>query len=87
MSPDAKKKHLQKRRKKSDDVYNSTEARKISNDKYRSSEKEAISRKNRNARSVAKKAVTRKQAEFDRRNEELQKAIVTSNGIETPEVS
>jgi hypothetical protein len=75
MSPDMKKKHIQKRRKDSDQAYDRTPEGKARNERYRDSEKEAISRKNRNARSVAKRAVDRKQAEFDRKTQELETMI------------
>ena len=64
MSPDAKKKHLKKRRKDMDEAYDRTPQGKVRNEKYRSSEKETKSRENRNARSVAKRAFLNKQKEL-----------------------
>jgi hypothetical protein len=75
MAPSAKKKHVQKRRKESDQAYDRTPEGKARNERYRATEKEAISRKNRNARSVAKRAVDRKQAELDKKTQELETMI------------
>jgi hypothetical protein len=75
MGPDAKKKHIKNRRKDMDEAYDRTEEGKARNERYRNTEKEAISRKKRNARSVAKRAVIRKQGEYDKRAQELDNVI------------
>lgn len=75
MEPDAKKKHIKNRRKGMDEAYDRTEEGKARNERYRNTEKEAISRKKRNARSVAKRAVLRKQGEYDKRAQELENVI------------
>jgi hypothetical protein len=79
MSPDAKKKHLKSRRRAMDEAYDRTEAGKARNERYRSSEKESISRKNRNARSVAKTALDRKQKEFDNKTKELESVMLSAD--------
>jgi hypothetical protein len=72
--PPKKKSYKPYSRKDSDQAYDRTEEGKQRNIKYRSSEKEAISRKNRNARSVAKREVTRAQVKLDVLNAKLEDA-------------